>query len=68
MRGCGGRTWWQAYQRYYVAGNAVIAIVGALDRQAAEAVAEQVSSGLKTGQAAPPLPAVETLTGRNYGA
>jgi zinc protease len=52
-----------AYQRYYVAGNTVIAIVGALDRQAAEAVAEQVSSGLKTGQAAPSLPAVETLTG-----
>jgi len=52
-----------AYQRYYVAENAVIAIVGALDRQAAEAVALQVSSGLKTGQAAPPLPVVETLSG-----
>ncbi len=51
-----------AYERYYVARNAVIAIVGALDRRAAEAVAERVSAGLKPGQSAPSLPAVEKLT------
>ncbi len=43
----------QHYQQYYVAKNAVIAIVGELDRAAAEAVAAQLTRGLKTGSAAP---------------
>lgn len=43
------------YDRYFVAKNAVIAIVGALDRAGAEAVAEKVLGGLKSGEAAKPV-------------
>lgn len=46
------------HRRYYVANNAVIAIVGAVDRKRAAAIAEQISSPLERGQAAAPLPAV----------
>lgn len=49
------------HRRYYVAGNAVVAIVGALDRPAAEKLAEQVVGKLPAGQAAPPLPPVPAL-------
>ena len=49
------------YQRYYVARNAVIAIVGAVDRKQAESIAEQVVGKLSAGQAAPALPEVELL-------
>ena len=53
----------QAYhQRYYVGHNAVVAIVGAVDRNQAEALAEQVVGSLPAGKAAPALPAVATLT------
>lgn len=52
----------RAYERLYVAKNAVIAIVGALTHDEAMAVAEQVSSGLKEGQAVPPLPEVSSLS------
>jgi len=48
----------QFYQRYYVAKNAVIALVGALDRTTAEKLAEQISQPLNAGDAAPPLPPV----------
>lgn len=51
------------HQRYYVAGNAVIAIVGALDRAAAEAMAERLSAALPRGEAAPPLPEVAAPEG-----
>ncbi len=44
------------YQRFYVAKNAVIAIVGAVDRAQAEAIAAQVVDGLLAGEAAPALP------------
>ncbi len=47
------------YDRNYVAKNAVISIVGDLDRAAAEAIAEQVTAGLASGQAAAPLPKPE---------
>jgi len=49
------------YHRYFVARNAVVAIVGDLDRAQAERLAEQVMSGLPAGSAAPPLPTVDKL-------
>jgi zinc protease len=53
------------HKRYYVASNAVIAIVGAVDRKRAEAIAEQLTRGMPTGEAAPSLPKVApTLEGR----
>ncbi|MDH5183418.1 MAG: insulinase family protein [Gammaproteobacteria bacterium] len=50
------------HQRYYVANNAVIAIVGAVDRPRAEAMAEQISSRLSRGRAASLIPTVKPLT------
>lgn len=51
-----------AYQkRYYVAGNAIISIVGALDRKGAESLSELLSSGMQAGEAAPQLPEVADL-------
>ena len=38
------------YQQYYVAKNGLLAIVGAVDRKQAEALAEQVSAVLPTGE------------------
>ncbi|MCB1760337.1 MAG: insulinase family protein [Gammaproteobacteria bacterium] len=49
------------HQRYYVANNAVIAIVGAVSRQQAEQIAQRVSSGLPPGEAAEALPEVAAL-------
>lgn len=49
------------YQNYYVARNAVIAIVGAVERAEAEQLAELVSSGLQPGARAPELPQVSDL-------
>ncbi len=46
------------YNRYYSSGNVVIAIVGAIDRAQAEALAERISGALPQGPAAPPLPPV----------
>lgn len=50
------------YKQYYVAKNAIITIVGAVDRQHAENIANQLSGGLATGAAAPVLTAVPMLT------
>lgn len=50
------------YDRYYVARNAVVAIVGDLDRSAAEELAERLLAGLAAGEPAPPLPEVPPLT------
>ncbi|MAT64473.1 MAG: peptidase M16 [Gammaproteobacteria bacterium] len=50
------------HRRYYVARNAVIAIVGDLDRARAERLAASVSRELPAGEPAPALPAVEPLT------
>jgi len=50
------------YQRYFVAHNAVIAIVGAVDRKQAEHIAEQITQRLPAGNAAPALPPVQALT------
>ncbi len=49
------------YRQYYVARNAVVAVVGALDRAAAERVVARLSAVLPEGEAAPPLPAVAAL-------
>ncbi len=49
------------YQQYYVANNAILAIVGDLDRAAAEALANRITSQLPAGQAAAKLPAVSAL-------
>ena len=46
------------YRRYYVAQNAVVAIVGAVSRDQAKNIAEQVTAGLDAGAAAPQLPPV----------
>ncbi len=50
------------YAQHYVGRNAVVAIVGAVDRTQAEALAEQVIGSLPAGEAAPPLPGVAPLT------
>lgn len=50
------------HQRYYVAKNATVAIVGALDRVMAESVAAIVVNTLPQGENALTLPAVTDLT------
>ena len=49
------------YDRYYVARNAVVAIVGDLDRAEAGRVAEMLVGALPAGEPAPPLPPVTPL-------
>ncbi|MCW8923910.1 MAG: insulinase family protein [Gammaproteobacteria bacterium] len=49
------------YQKYYVAKNALIVIVGAVDRPQAEAIANQLSAGLAQGEKAAPIPEVAPL-------
>jgi zinc protease len=49
------------YRQYYVAANAVIGIVGDIDRSAAEALAERVTGKLQAGERAAPIPPVEPL-------
>lgn len=49
------------YKKYYVAKNAVIAIVGAVERAEAERLAELVTSGLQPGERVPELPQVSDL-------
>jgi len=46
------------YRRYYVAKNAVVAIVGAINRERAGQIAEQVTAGLAAGEPVPLLPPV----------
>ncbi len=50
------------HRRYYVAGNAVVAIVGALSREQAENLAERLTAGLDTGEPPPELPPVPKLS------
>jgi len=50
------------HARYYVAKNAVISIVGALDRKAAEKLANTVVSKLSVGKLPPALPPVAALS------
>lgn len=49
------------YKKYYVASNALIVIVGAIDRAQAEAIVNRLSAGLAAGERAAPLPAVKPL-------
>lgn len=49
------------YQRYYVAANAQITIVGAVDRTEAEKMAEQLTQPLAKGQAVKALPQPKRL-------
>ncbi len=49
------------YNKYYVAKNAIIALVGAIDRKQAEQIATQITSGLTTGATPPKLPKVPKL-------
>lgn len=49
------------HRRYYVGNNAIIAIVGAVDREQAAQLAETLLGRLPAGEAAPPLPKVEPL-------
>ncbi len=44
------------YRQHYVARNLTVAIVGALSREEAAALAEQLSANLAAGEAAPALP------------
>jgi zinc protease len=46
------------YQHYYVASNAMVVIVGNLDKQQAQQTAEKLLKGLPVGQKPPPLPEV----------
>lgn len=48
------------YQRHYSAGNVQIALVGDLNRQQAEAIAERISSALPQGKALPAVTAPDT--------
>ncbi len=45
------------HQRYYVARNALVAIVGAVERPRAAEIAAQLTAGLAVGKHAPALPA-----------
>lgn len=51
------------HSQYYVAGNAVVAIVGAVDRETAENIAERVTARLVPGERAPALPAPPVVSG-----
>ncbi|MDH4273801.1 MAG: insulinase family protein [Gammaproteobacteria bacterium] len=51
------------YKQYYVAKNAVVAMVGALSRADAERVAEQITQGLAAGASASGLPAADNVGG-----
>jgi len=46
------------YQQFYVANNAILMLVGDIDRAGAERVAEELTRQLKAGTAAPAVPAV----------
>lgn len=50
------------YRRYYVTGNALLAMVGDIDRAQAEGIASRIDAGLARGAAAPPLPPVRPLS------
>ncbi len=49
------------YRRYYVAGNAILVLVGDIDRKRAEAVAEDIAAALPPGKKAAALPEVAPL-------
>lgn len=54
------------YRRYYAADQAVVAIIGNLDRGAAETVAEELTAGLPRSSAPAVIPEVPSLTGAEF--
>lgn len=50
------------YQQYYVASNATVAIVGNVDREQAEKIANELTTNLPTGAKPAALPPVKQLT------
>lgn len=52
--------------RYYVARNLTLAMVGAVSRAEAEAIAERISADMPAGEPAPPLPVVPPLKKARY--
>jgi zinc protease len=50
------------HRDYYTSANAVVAIVGALERAQAEALAERITAGLPRGARPAPLPSVADLS------
>ncbi len=50
------------YRRHYVARNAVVAMVGAIDRGEAVRIAERITAGLAEGEPAPAVPPVAALS------
>lgn len=59
-----GRTDLQRFHsRFYVAANAVVAIVGAVDRETAETIATRVTGELPAGRHAPALPSPPAVSG-----
>lgn len=50
------------YDRYYVAANAVVVIVGDLDRSQAEQLANKLAGDLPAGEPAPELASVQSLS------
>ncbi|MGB0846204.1 MAG: M16 family metallopeptidase [Thiolinea sp.] len=50
------------YQQYFVARNGVLAIVGSVEREQAEKLAEQIAAVLQEGEKAAELPEVKPLT------
>ncbi len=52
----------QFYQQYYVASNAVISVVGQLNRSQAEQLVQKLLAELPAGQAPSALPAVQPLS------
>jgi len=53
------------YKKYYVASNAIVAIVGAVDRKLAEQIAEDLTADLEQGKKAEPIEAVKSLDKAN---
>ncbi|HHH35314.1 MAG TPA: insulinase family protein [Gammaproteobacteria bacterium] len=51
------------FHRYYVARNAVVAVVGALDRDQVASLVERLAGALAEGERAPALPPVTPLAG-----
>ncbi|WP_373508481.1 M16 family metallopeptidase [Thiocapsa sp.] len=49
------------HRRHYTGANALVAIVGALDRPQAEALADRITAGLPMGERPAPLPGVSDL-------
>lgn len=49
------------YQRYYVANNATLVLVGAVDLQTAHSIAETITQPLRAGSPAQPIPKAPSL-------